>query len=141
MTRDPNYMFHYNKCAQEYLSLLKNGKTYGFNEDYYHSIKDELMGLDVYLPEALRMFMDDPKFHNIEYSHEHPVSYWEIRLEDEEIEEAGGFMDDLFLRCWIEVHQEYKDLLIVEPKRTEEEWEKKMEELDQITLKLGLPII
>ena len=140
MTRDPNYMFHYIKCAKEYLSLLKNGKTYGLNDEYYDSVKDELMELDVYLPEALRMFMDDPKFHNIEYSHEHPVSYWECRLQDKEIEEAGGYMDDLFLRLWIEEHQEYKDLLIIEPKMTEEEWAKEFEELKQLTIKLGLPI-
>ena len=98
------------------------------------------MELDVYLPESLRMFMDDPKFHEDEYYSERSEAYAECSLHDAEIEEAGGFMDDFFLRMWIEEHPEYKDLLIVEPKMTEEEWKELFEDVKQFTLELELPI-
>ena len=41
--KQPYYSLYYPKCAKEYLNLLRDGKTYGLNEEYYHSIKEELM--------------------------------------------------------------------------------------------------
>ena len=138
--KQPYYSLYYPKCAKEYLNLLRDGKTYGLNEEYYHSIKEELMDLDEYLPEALTMFMDDNFVQSKKYN-KYPAAYFELRLQDQEIKEAGGYMEDLFLRLWIEEHPEYKELIYIKPKMTEEEWQQTFEELKQITLEMGLPII
>lgn len=137
--KQPYYSLYYPKCAEEYLSLLKEGKTYALNEDYYESIKEELMEIDDYLPEALTMFMDEEFVRQKKYN-KYRAAYFEVCLQDEEIQEAGGHMDDLFLRLWIEKYPQYKDLIIIEPKRTPEEWEEIIEDLKRFSLEIGLPI-